>query len=74
MEWAAFEEIEGAFGERGAYLRAASIASILANANRDTKKQPKPYTLQDFLPWVERPRMTPRAFRAQFSNVVKKKR
>lgn len=74
-EWMALESIEGPIGERGAWHRMAHVASILANAHRDQKKRPQPFRLDEFLPWVERPAMTPRAFRAQFGNVqIKKKR
>ena len=73
-EWMALEEIEGPIGERGAWHRMAHLASILANAHRDQKKRPQPFELKDFLPWVERPVMTAQVFRAQFGNVVKKKR
>lgn len=37
------------FGEQRADARAALIASILANVNRDPKKHPRPYELKDFM-------------------------
>jgi flagellar basal body rod protein FlgC len=35
--------------EKRADARAALIASILANVNRDRKKRKKPFTLEDFM-------------------------
>lgn len=37
------------FGEERADLRAAMIASLIANANRDSKKHPSPFTIDDFM-------------------------
>ena len=66
-EWDAFERIEGFLGGRGAWDRARVLAMALTGAKT---------THGDFMPWVERPRMTPKAFRAQFAHLVagKKKR
>lgn len=49
LHWAAYAEIEP-FGETRADLRSAIIASVIANANRNSKKHPKPYTPDDFMP------------------------
>jgi len=38
------------FGEERADLRMATIACLIANANRDEKKRREPYTVQDFMP------------------------
>lgn len=70
--WEAFERIEGHFGERGAWERTAMLASLYAEAHRDTKKRSKPFTTSDFVPWILKPKMTPRAFRAQFAHMVQK--
>lgn len=71
-EWQAFERIEGHFGERGAWERAAMLASLYAESHRDTKKRARPFTAADFVPWISRPKMTPRAFRAQLAHLVQK--
>ena len=56
--------------------RHAMLMALLANAHRDTKTRPRPFEPADFLLGTahapERPRMTPRAFRAQFAHLVKK--
>jgi hypothetical protein len=46
--WQLFSAIEP-IGDRRADLRAAMIASVLANANRDPDKQANPFELADFL-------------------------
>jgi hypothetical protein len=51
-EWQAFSLLEP-FGERRADLRAAIIASTIANANRDKDKKPEPFTPHDFMPNYE---------------------
>lgn len=48
-EWAVFAELEP-FGEERADLRAGIVASVIANVNRDPKKQKKAFRPQDFLP------------------------
>lgn len=47
-EWQIFTEVEP-FGEARADLRDAMIASVIANANRDPKARPQPFTPDDFL-------------------------
>jgi hypothetical protein len=32
----------------------AMLACLIANANRDEKKRREPYTVQDFMPYLER--------------------
>ena len=39
---------------KNADRRSALIASILANANRDTKKKRKPFTIDDFMPKIKK--------------------
>lgn len=39
-------------------IRMAIIASNIANANRDVKRHPKPFSYEQFMPFRERPRMT----------------
>lgn len=47
-EWLEYERLEP-FGDRRADYRAALIAMMLANINRDTKRRPTPWKLEDFL-------------------------
>jgi len=42
------------FGEERADVRAGIIAAVIANANRDRKKRPEPFTPADFMPLVKR--------------------
>lgn len=51
-EWELYEQVEP-FGERRADVRAALVASVIANANRDAKKKPSPFTIDDFMPFKE---------------------
>ncbi len=46
--WLAFYQMEP-FGELRADMRAAMLASLTANAHRNTKKRAKPFELGDFL-------------------------
>jgi hypothetical protein len=48
-EWMEFGEIEP-WGEERADVRAAIVASTVANANRDPKARKKPFTVGDFMP------------------------
>lgn len=47
-EWMALYRLEP-WGEERGDMRAALIASIIANVNRDPKKRPQPYELKDFM-------------------------
>lgn len=47
-EWQAYAQLEP-FGEERADLRSATNTMVLANANRDPKKQARPYTIEDFM-------------------------
>ncbi len=38
------------FGEERADLRAAQLACLIANANRDPQKKREPFTVDDFMP------------------------
>lgn len=49
LSWREYYAIDP-WGEERADVRAAQICSILANANRDPKRHPKPYTVKDFMP------------------------
>lgn len=49
--WKAFEKIEP-FGERLADLRMGTLAALLANLHRDTKRKREPYVPSDFAPWM----------------------
>lgn len=46
-EWMAFYELEP-FGDE--WRQTASITSLMANVNRDTKKRTQPYEIEDFMP------------------------
>lgn len=46
-EWQAYYSLEP-FGQEPDDLRAATLAALTANANRDGKKQPRPFTVNDF--------------------------
>jgi len=48
LTWAAYEELEP-FGEERADYRAASIVQTIVNMNRDTKKHPRPFDIEDFV-------------------------
>lgn len=52
-EWMAFAELEP-FGEERDDLRAAIVASTVAEVNRNPKKRKQPFTPQDFLPKFSR--------------------
>lgn len=42
------------WGEQVADNRSGMLACLIANANRDTKKHPRPFTPKDFIPDYER--------------------
>jgi hypothetical protein len=48
-EWIAYYRLEP-FGETRADLRAAIVACTIANANRNPKKQRRPFKPADFMP------------------------
>ena len=48
LGWMAFSRVEH-FGEVRADFRAASIVEALWNVNRDAKRRPQPYTINDTL-------------------------
>ncbi len=48
-EWMAYYAIEP-FGEERADLRMGILASLIANVNRDSKKQREPFAPADFMP------------------------
>ncbi len=47
-QWMAYAAIEP-FGERRADLRIAQLCALIANVNRDRKRRPKPFSIEDFL-------------------------
>jgi hypothetical protein len=51
-EWMAFSSLEP-FGYEAEMHGNAVTSSVIANANRDEKKKPDPFTTQDFLPHDE---------------------
>lgn len=52
-EWIAYYRLDP-FGQERADMRAAVVASIIANVNRDKKQ--KPYTMMDFMLNFEPPK------------------
>lgn len=50
-ELAAYYRIEP-FGEERADFRTAQLLTITANLHRDPAKQPKPFTVADFMPFT----------------------
>lgn len=57
-EWMAFFSIEGPTGEERADWRAGMVASTIANVNRDSKRQKRPYKPEDFMPKYEQQAIT----------------
>ena len=50
--WEAVRDL-APFGLRGEWVRFAAMQALMANANRDPKRRPQPYSLNDFLPeWL----------------------
>ncbi|MBX7250693.1 MAG: DUF4035 domain-containing protein [Candidatus Promineofilum sp.] len=50
--WEALRDL-APFGLRGEWVRSAALQALVANANRDQKARPRPYSLNDFLPeWL----------------------
>jgi hypothetical protein len=47
-EWYAYAELEP-FGDERADYRSAQICAMIANANRDRKRKPTPYKVEEFL-------------------------
>jgi len=64
--WAALYAIDP-WGEGRDDLRAGIIASTLANANRDSRKRPRPYAPHEFMPYYERAPEEPEALFERFS-------
>jgi hypothetical protein len=52
-EWEMYYSVEP-FGEIQQYYQTAQICCILANVNRDSKKQPQPFKVEDFMPKFEK--------------------
>lgn len=48
LGWSAYAELEP-FGEERGDIRAALIATVLANINRDPKRRPQAFRLEDFM-------------------------
>lgn len=63
-EWDAFERIEGFIGSRTHWDVARHLALVMSRQK---------VTHGDFMPWLEKPEMTPAAFRAQFKQLLKPK-
>jgi hypothetical protein len=41
------------FGDRRADIRSGIVSSVIANVNRDPKKQSEPFTPLDFMPFFQ---------------------
>jgi hypothetical protein len=48
MEWAEYCTLEP-FGEWRDDVRNAQLCALIANVNRDPKRRPEPYAIQDFM-------------------------
>lgn len=62
VEWRAFNQLEP-FGEEVMDTRFARLMALLANINRNPKKSPRAFKIEDFKPdytelWIERPAMS----------------
>lgn len=53
-EWMAYSQIEPMASERSdrVELLLGQLLVLLANINRDTKRRKRPYSLEDFMPWL----------------------
>lgn len=51
---------EEPFGEERADLRSAIVAAVVANANRDSRRRPRPFSPRDFMPLAARANRSPR--------------
>lgn len=51
-EWMAYHNVEP-FGYERDDLSRGIIASVIANANRDAKRRPRPYRPSEFMPFSE---------------------
>lgn len=49
LRWMAFSRLEP-FGQEVEDRRFARLAALIANVNRDPKRKPTAYTLEDFMP------------------------
>ncbi len=74
-EWMAFYQLEP-FGDFRADFRSGMVAATFANAHR--AKDAKPFTPEDFMPFVEKhkpkddPQLNIAQFKAMFAHKVKK--
>lgn len=68
QEWMAFDRISP-IGDDRADLRSGIVASVIANCHR-TKGEP--FTPQDFMPFMDKPRATPEEALGQLRNLKRK--
>jgi hypothetical protein len=61
LKWSYFDEFEPIGSKRFDYLF-GMLASLIANVNRDGKKKPEAYTIEDFMLFVERPPKPPKTW------------
>lgn len=53
--WLAYWKVEGWETRADADRRHAEMMTLHANVHRDRKKRKEPYTIQDFMPQIEKP-------------------
>lgn len=75
-ELEAYWVINGGFGDYKQEYRFAQLCSLLANINRDSKRKPQPFSINDFLliPQQEEPEQKENSIRAFFEFLSKVKR
>lgn len=49
LRWMAFNRLEP-FGQQAEDIRFARLMALIANANRDPKRKPTPFSADDFMP------------------------
>lgn len=52
--WRAYQRLAGPLGPERDDWRLAMVASVIANGQRDTKRRPRPYRPDEFIPdWAQ---------------------
>jgi hypothetical protein len=68
-DWMVYAAVEP-FGEERADYRAALVASVIANVNRDANKHPQPFPVEDFLLFRDREPLSPDEVAAKLARVL----